>query len=80
MVPSIRPLGPVTPVLSGAPVVGRVQGLLFSQAKLQRKGVTLHAADAIVAGTARAHGAVLITDNLSDFPISDIVVEGLPFS
>lgn len=48
------------------------------QARLQRQGLTLHTPDAIVAGTARAHGAILITDNLSDFPMSDIVVEGLP--
>lgn len=48
------------------------------QADLQRKGRTLHTADAIVAGTARAHGAVLVTDNLSDFPMADLTVQGLP--
>jgi len=39
------------------------------QSELQRKGRTMHTADAIVAGTARAHGAVLVTDNLGDFSI-----------
>jgi predicted nucleic acid-binding protein len=48
------------------------------QAELQRKGRTLHTADAIIAGTARAHGAVLVTDNLGDFPMADLVVRGLP--
>lgn len=48
------------------------------QADLQRKGRTLQTADAIVAGTARVHGAVLVTDNLSDFPMADLVVQGLP--
>lgn len=48
------------------------------QADLQRKGRTLHTADAIVAGTARAHGAVLVTDNLSDFPMADLAIQGLP--
>jgi len=48
------------------------------QAELQRKGRTLHTADAVVAGTARSHGAVLVTDNLADFPMKDLVVRGLP--
>lgn len=48
------------------------------QADLQRRGRTLHTADAIVAGTARAHGAVLVTDNLSDFPMADLTIQGLP--
>lgn len=48
------------------------------QADLQRKGKTLHIADAIVAGTVGAQGAVLVTDNLSDFTMPDLVVQGLP--
>jgi hypothetical protein len=39
---------------------------------------TLHIADALVAGTARAHGAILITDDVGDFPMRDIRVESLP--
>jgi len=33
------------------------------------EGVTLHTADALVAGTARAHGAILLTDNEADLPV-----------
>ena len=44
------------------------------QADWARKGKTLHLADALVAGTARAHGAVLVTDNVSDFPMRDLRV------
>jgi len=39
-----------------------------------RVGRTLHTADALVAGTARAHGAVLVTDNRDDFPRRDLQV------
>lgn len=45
------------------------------RAEWERRGRTLHLADALVAGTARAHGAVLLTDNVSDFPMRDIRVE-----
>jgi predicted nucleic acid-binding protein len=45
------------------------------RAEWERRGKTLHLADALVAGTARAHGAVLLTDNVSDFPMRDIHVE-----
>lgn len=45
------------------------------QAEWARRGRTIHTADALVAGTARAHGAVLLTDNLDDFPMRDIRVE-----
>lgn len=48
------------------------------QAELQRTGRALHTAGAIIAGTARAHGAVLVTDNLSDFPMADLADLGLP--
>lgn len=42
------------------------------QAVWARKGQTIHTADALVAGTARAHGAVLVTHNTSDFPMRDV--------
>lgn len=42
-----------------------------------RRGRTIHTADARVAGTARSHGAVLVTHNLSDFPMRDLRVESL---
>jgi predicted nucleic acid-binding protein len=45
------------------------------QAQFERRGVTIHTADAIVAGTVRAHGATLLTDNVRDFPMTDIHVE-----
>jgi len=44
------------------------------QADWGRKGRTVHLADALVAGTGRAHGAVVVTDNDSDFPMRDIRV------
>lgn len=47
------------------------------QADFQRRGRSLHTADAIVAGTARVHGAVLVTDNKTDFSMRDLVVRGL---
>lgn len=39
-----------------------------------RRGRTVHLADALVAGTARTHGAVLVTENVTDFPMRDIRV------
>jgi predicted nucleic acid-binding protein len=45
------------------------------QAEWAKRGRTIHTADALVAGTARAHGAVLLTHNLDDFPMRDIRVE-----
>lgn len=45
------------------------------RAEWERRGRTLHLADALVAGTARAHGAVILTDNVSDFPMRDVRVE-----
>lgn len=45
------------------------------QADFARRGRTIHTADALVAGTARAHGAVLLTHNLDDFPMRDVRVE-----
>jgi predicted nucleic acid-binding protein len=48
------------------------------QAEFEKRGRTIHTADALVAGTARAHGAVLLTDNVRDFPMRDIRVEAPP--
>lgn len=51
------------------------------QAEWARKGCTIETPDALVAGTARAHGAVLVTHNTNDFPMRDLRVEhpdGLP--
>jgi len=45
------------------------------QADWGKRGRTIHTADALVAGTARAHGAVLLTHNLDDFPMRDLRVE-----
>ncbi|MDP9220701.1 MAG: PIN domain-containing protein [Actinomycetota bacterium] len=44
------------------------------QADFRRRGRTLHTADALIAGTARAHGAILVTDNADDFPMRDVRV------
>jgi predicted nucleic acid-binding protein len=44
------------------------------QGELAAQGITLHTADALIAGTARAHGAALITDNIRDFPLPDLKV------
>ena len=44
------------------------------QADWARRGRTIHTADALVAGTARAHGAVLVTHNVADFPMTDVRV------
>jgi predicted nucleic acid-binding protein len=48
------------------------------QAELERRGVTMQTADALVAGTARAHGAILLTDNVRDFPMRDVEVQAPP--
>jgi predicted nucleic acid-binding protein len=45
------------------------------QAEWARKGHRVETPDALVAGTARAHGAVLLTHNVDDFPMSDLRVE-----
>lgn len=44
------------------------------QADWARRGRTLHLADALVAATACVHGAVLVTDNVSDYPKKDLRV------
>ena len=45
------------------------------QSAFEKRGRTIHTADALVAGTARAHGAILLTDNVTDFPMRDVKVE-----
>ncbi|CAN5340215.1 hypothetical protein BH20ACT5_BH20ACT5_05460 [soil metagenome] len=45
------------------------------QADFASRGRTIHTADALIAGTARAHGAILLTHNLADFPMRDLRVE-----
>lgn len=45
------------------------------QAEWARSGRTIHTPDALVAGTARVHGAVLLTHNVDDFPMRDLRVE-----
>jgi tRNA(fMet)-specific endonuclease VapC len=48
------------------------------QREMSAKGVTIHTPDALIAGTARAHGAVVMTDNRRDFPMRDVRVEVQP--
>jgi predicted nucleic acid-binding protein len=50
------------------------------QAEFERRGVTIHTADALVAGTAGAHGAILLTDNVRDLPMRDVNVHAPPTS
>ena len=45
------------------------------QAEFESRGQTLQTADALIAGTARAHGAILLTANTRDFPMRDLRVE-----
>lgn len=45
------------------------------QAEWARRGRTIQTPDALVAGTARAHGAVLLTHNTEDFPMRDLRIE-----
>jgi predicted nucleic acid-binding protein len=47
------------------------------QAELAKRGRTIHTADALVAGTARAHGAIVLTEDLDDFPMRDLRVESV---
>lgn len=44
------------------------------QREWQKRGHTIHVADALIAGTARAHGAIILTDNIRHFPMRDIHV------
>jgi predicted nucleic acid-binding protein len=45
------------------------------QADWARKGTTIQTPDALVAGTASAHRAILVTHNVGDFPKRDRRVE-----
>src|SRR5438128_2702323 len=42
------------------------------QRTFRRRGITIHTPDALIAGTARAHGAILVTDDVADFPMRDV--------
>lgn len=48
------------------------------QAVFDKRGRTIHTADALIAGTARAHGAILLADNAHDFPMRDLKVQAPP--
>lgn len=50
------------------------------QREWQKRGRTIHTPDALVAGTARAHGAIILTDNVKHFPMRDIRVIAPPRS
>jgi predicted nucleic acid-binding protein len=45
------------------------------QSEFQRRGRTIHTPDALIAGTARVHGAIILTDNATDFPMRDVRCE-----
>ena len=45
------------------------------QSEWAHRGRTIQTPDALVAGTARSHGAVLVTHNVDDFPMGDLRVE-----
>ena len=40
----------------------------------QRAGRVLHVADALIAGTARAHDLTVVTRNVTDFDVTDVEV------
>lgn len=42
------------------------------QREWQTRGHTIHTPDALIAGTARAHGAIILTDNVKHFPMRDV--------
>lgn len=48
------------------------------QADHAKRGRTIHLADALIAGTARAHGAIILTHNVRDFPMGDVRVQAAP--
>ncbi|MBI4306193.1 MAG: PIN domain-containing protein [Chloroflexi bacterium] len=50
------------------------------QADFDRRGRTIHTADALVAGIAWHHRAILLTDNVRDFPMTDIEVQIPPLT
>jgi predicted nucleic acid-binding protein len=45
------------------------------QAEWKKRGKTIELADALIAGTTRVHGAILVTDNIADFPMRDVRVQ-----
>lgn len=45
------------------------------QAEWAGKGRTIQTTDALVAGTARSHGAILVTHNIDDFPMREVRVQ-----
>jgi predicted nucleic acid-binding protein len=45
------------------------------QAEWSARGRTIEIADALIAGTARSYGAVVLTHNVADFPMTDVRVE-----
>jgi tRNA(fMet)-specific endonuclease VapC len=45
------------------------------QAEWAQRGRTIHTPDALIAGTARAYGAIVVTHNVADFPMRDVRVE-----
>lgn len=69
----------------GEPLTGRLQFLVTDREAARRagryqadwasRGRTIRTAYALIAGTARAHGAVLLTHNLADFPMPHIRVQ-----
>jgi predicted nucleic acid-binding protein len=52
--------------------VARVAGLL--KRDYARRGVTLTVADATIAAVALAHDLTLMTDNIKDFPMKDLLL------
>src|SRR5439155_17925481 len=50
------------------------------QREWQKGGHTIHTPDALVAGTARAHGASILTDTVEHFPMRDIRIIAPPRS
>jgi predicted nucleic acid-binding protein len=48
------------------------------QAEFEKRGRTIHTADALIAGTARVHGAILLTGDVRDYPMRDIRVKSPP--
>jgi predicted nucleic acid-binding protein len=44
----------------------------------RQSGVTVGLADALIAATAQAHGAILLTANIRHFPFSGLTVEEVP--
>jgi len=50
---------------------------LFKRDYAQR-GITLNLGDVLIAGVAADHGIALLTDNVKDFPMPDVVLFPLP--